>query len=343
MSGLSLSNGLFLRFSPLEEEDTRRRTTECHLYSSTNFPEKAEKIMEYRKKKSYAYSKEKGYRNVFSYELYFMLPHEIRRESIGEFIRTFLKRYSLATERMLWGARIESVNGHPFVRIILFTRILEKKKVMEHERYVRDYWWNPAKKRMAAAGSEGAILLHRKGDIKRDAEGNPIRIARSVKRKEERIFSYRGRSGFIRMIDAMKNILSDLHEVVSVSPRSGRSYLPKWQIRDSHSACTGFRLRSLNALIDDVNADLELPYEALRYAFGEDEHWKRSFHAYLRDLNEILHSRTIEVDGREYHLSYHSPNDQFRDYLNAVRQNIKRTRERFLREWRNIAGTYGFS
>ena len=234
---------------------------------------------------------------------------------------------------MLWCGEIEIINNLPFARVVIFTRMLLQKKVEEFEKYNRDYYWNPLKKKLTSKKDVDAVLLHQKGEIKKDINGHPLKIKRSVRKTEERIFSYRGRTGFNRMIDFMKGILSDLYEVLSFSKKTHRSYIPKRQIKENYTVCTCFRIRSINSIIDEINARIGYMFESLKYAFSDDEVWTNKFYTFLHKLNKVAHTSTLEVKGSVYYLSYHSSNEHFRDYLIALRENIKNIILNFEKFW----------
>lgn len=178
------------------------------IYSKIeNFRDEITKLVEYKKANLYSYKQKEGrrkYENIFAHSLEILIPKCISDDQYDQFIHKYIINLDKRFKNLLYVYKKATRHDARYCIVMLFPRYVYKKKHYRTQKWTFDYWWNPITKRRSTEKDEKAILRHKKGDVKLDKDGKPIRKLLDVKAKAERVFTY---SSFRKFSNRLKEKL----------------------------------------------------------------------------------------------------------------------------------------
>ena len=234
------------------------------------------------------------YTNIYCYNLKIMLPTKLPEKLTYEkLIQMFLYKFDvrIKEKELLWAYRLTQEDHSCYGDVILFTRPFLKME-RKYERYEHNYWWNPESKKMAAANSEGAVLLHKKGDYKLDGSGEQIeRVVSDVSDMECRIFKFQGKEGFLALVEQMKRILRAVFQKeTDYLNKNYQHYFKFISLKKAHAKTTMYKILIRNEFIREINTEIAPLIDAFRYGgFDEDEYLNTIFRRFIRKMKSNLY------------------------------------------------------
>lgn len=336
---LICSTGLYVHYTPLERDATLKAlSAEGLVYSEDRevTMEKAEKLIAYRDRTAKKYSKsrkvgkkgkekDKAYRNIYAHQISFALPKEMKNDDIDiqKFVRSFLKNFDSRTGNLVWAARKVKQRRCTFITVTVFTRPVLKEPVKRSERYTSDYYWDPETKKRTSKNAENAVLLHKKGEVKKDENGNEITETVYCGRHDLGLFRYTKKcdysnlSGFEAMMEFIKNIFAQTLSEMKGKTTNARNRIRKIAYRQKkYSQSTILKVKAANRVIEKVNEKLAVWNRCLTYGgFIEDREIMQKWKSLLSALKQVFHGDSFTYHGIKVR-------NNFRGYLASYRERV---------------------
>lgn len=334
------STGLFVQYRSLERDETLRMLNVdglvCSEDSMETAMEKARMLIDCRDKTAKKYSKarkvgkkgkerEKSYHNIYAHQISFALPKEMKNDDIDvkKLIEKFLKNFDSRTGNLVWVAKKIKQKRCTFIILVIFTRPVLKKPVSRTERYTSDYYWNPETKKRASANDEKAVLLHRKGEAKKDENGNEITETVFCGRRDLGLFRYTKKcdysnlSGFEMMVEFIKSAFSHALAEIRGKETGARNRIRKIAYRKKkYSQSTILKVKAANIVIEKINRKLEVWNQCLVYGgFIEDRRIMGKWRSLLSDLEHVFHGDSFRYQGI-------TVENNFKGYLVSYREKV---------------------
>ena len=308
------NQGTYVRYEPIGKEELEEFISDTNKKSVfKNFDKLAEKQINYKNNNLSDFKKKNAtgrkYMNIYAHKLEIMLPTMLPKNiSYLKIVETLLHRidFRIKEKELLWGMRLLRSSNSCYAEVILFTRPFLKKSA-RYETYKSDYWWNPTTKKRGRPHQDGCILLHRKGEERKDSEGKPIlRSEENVSDFECRIFKYTGKSGFLKKMKSFRKILKDvLKNIISFMQERNSHYFKNIPFKKGQKTSTLYKIIQRNKLIGYVNCQLTPIFEAFRYGgLDENPFLCKEIRKLLKKLNSYLYEPAFNQGNIEISLRY---------------------------------------
>ena len=151
-------------------------------------------LCDYKEKHSYSYGQKedkKCYSNIYGHFLEIMIP-DLKDDEKHTFIKNYMSSlhpcYKLKS--FLYCYKFTKQGKGNYIQVLCFTRKYFKRKQEKKLKYNRDFYWNPNTKKISKKDDIDAVLLHKKGDVKRDRNGKVLKETFYVSKVEKEIFKY---------------------------------------------------------------------------------------------------------------------------------------------------------
>lgn len=324
------SAGTYVEYCTIGKEELMAFLKERKIHSVfSNYEElieeqiayKDDHLANYRKKRSSG----KTYRNIYAHRLTIMLPTVLPHGiAYADLIRRFLYRFDIKIreKNLLWVFSLNHSLTLCTADIILFSRPF-RENMDEYERYEHDYWWNPETNTRGHANREGHICLRKKGEIKLDKDGNPIKKKhKSISSTECRIFKYAGVSGFRKLFDYAREILREtLNNMIAERYAGNCHYFKLVRFKTGEKKSTLYKKILRNDIIRDMNGRLANLFE--RFSLGgldEDEYLSGELRRTIQKIRARLYERQVRIDGVMLSLGYNIEWNTYKANMESLRQ-----------------------
>ena len=322
------STGIFMAYHTMEKNDVIAFSESSGLILPEHTSEQTatEKVREMIafidsfKKRNYTKRgivNKRTYKTIYAHRLKFMVPRDVKH-SLEEYIRAFMKEFLPKNGEFLWEARTYKINGIRFMDIMAFTRPILKNSIHSAVRYDSDYYWNKNTKKRASfkqfseCNDGSVVLLHRKGEVKKDADGKPVKNTLFCAFKEAPLFKYRRKndntniSGFEVMIENFKGILAGVIARID----SGIDYTSRIIKKESYTKgknrpSTMLKIILKNRVISRINVYLTRIQKCfIEAGYFEDKKISQKYYSLLRKLNKICHGSSITYQNVTLQMNY---------------------------------------
>ena len=227
-----------------------------------------------------------GKANNEALEVHFKLPNELseKPEELEVICDTIAQRITGSPNRdyeyaVHWNHARTNLHCH-----VLFSE-RENQTELVPKIYKRDIWYNHETQRIARAGSPGAELIHRKGEVQRDADGN-IKYESDLFKAKDRRFNSRG---FVHEIRQICQEVMNEHGFEYENTTKDSPYLPQRKLYKGASEDYLAAARAYNNAVKEYN-------ELIREGFNT----RKPEHDMLVDLT-ALKSVTLDHVKRANH------------------------------------------
>ena len=258
---------------------------------------------DYKETHQYRYGKQsnkKIYNVIFAHFLEIMIPNNMQDEQKHNFIKKYMMTVNpcYKSDSYLYCYRFTSKGKGTYIEVLCFTRKYFKRKREKKLTYNKDMYWNPKTKRLCKAGHPDAVLIHHKGEVKKDSNGNDMTEIYYVSPTETKIFKYRAiellHKRLIKCIHYVRLLLNRTYwkqQIRYFSRVTVKNYKSKEKIAVKNQMIT-----RINSLINDIQVALyqtKLWYE-LEHSFYKLLHqldqqiYKNYWHDDLSDTTIYL-------------------------------------------------------
>lgn len=297
-------------------------------------------LCDYKEKHSYSYGQKedkKCYSNIYGHFLEIMIP-DLKNEEKHTFIKNYMSSlhpcYKLKS--FLYCYKFTKQGKGNYIQVLCFTRKYFKRKQEKKLKYNRDFYWNPNTKKISKKDDIDAVLLHKKGDVKKDIDGNTLKETFYVSPVEEKVFKYRTiknlRNRLVKIIEYVK-LLKDRdywkHQI---------KYFSRITIKKS-SFKNKEKLTAKNQMIARINASVINMQEALY----KSKYWydvERSFHKLIHHIDKTLYQTNWHdpISGNSVYLGTNQSVASIKDNLTLFENFINQ----LLNSWWNDEIYLGF-
>ena len=173
MSSISKYNGRFIKYRSVHDyKEIWSFVNEGKVYSNQGaYKSILTKLIEYEKKKKYT----KGQKQVYAVELLLMFPIGLKKSDKHSIVKEFMKNISHKYKKdLLYIYEFVHIGKGNYCRLLAFQRQVYKKENIEPVIYKRDMWVNADTGRTCKRSDPRVIHLCKKGQPKKDAEGNIV-------------------------------------------------------------------------------------------------------------------------------------------------------------------------
>ena len=288
------------------------------IYSNRNdFAEKIEQLNDYKEsvRRNYGKKKEKKvYTNIWAHYLRVMIPLEFQNiKDAKKFVTEYMVQVSSCYKERyyLYCYKFLTKGKGMYAEIICWTRKIYDIPETDYVKYQKDYWWNPITKKMAKKNSENAVLLHRKGDLKLDHDGNKIEKKLYVAPVEKEIFKYK--YGKINSLTRwLRSIVNDVRlsliRTVDMLADTYKKFISLVSRKKDVSNFWIARKYLKNNLISKINCKLLYFQNALYDGYMLDSSidicgWEgnlKTFNTLIYKIDKLCHSKKISAKKTEY-------------------------------------------
>ena len=178
-----------------------------------------------------------------------------------------------------------------YADIICFTRKFYKRKQKKIIVWDQDYYWDPTTKRRCKKNNPQAQLLHKKGDLKLDSNGNKQYTSYYVSLKESQIFKYKS---FKRFINRLKKAIKYTKQLLYRDYYNEQiKYFSYLTISKEFSILKKRKIEIKNNLIKRINILIYQYQKALINGYFYDD-VEKSFHRLIFKIDKLLHDTTVK-------------------------------------------------
>lgn len=324
------SEGTYVEYSTIGREELMAFLEERKVHSVfSNYEELIEKQVAYKDDHLANYRKKratgKTYKNIYAHRLTVMLPTVLPRGiAYADLIRSFLYRFDIKIRErnLLWVFSLSHSLTKCTADIILFSRPF-RESADEYERYEHDYWWNPETETRGHAYREGNIRLRKRGEIKLDKDGNPIKKKhRDVSSTECHIFKYAGVSGFKKLFAYAREVLREtLKNMIADQYAGNCHYFKLVRFKKGQKKSTLYKKILRNDIIRDMNRRLAALFD--RFSKGgldEDEYLSVELRRTIQKIRSRLYDKQASIDGVTLSLGYNIQWNTYKANMESLRQ-----------------------
>ena len=333
---LMYSTGMFIQYSTMSREEAVSFINAGNLIFSGSEAKTLQDIgyvMECKDEACRNFKKVnkkgKAYQNIYAHRLLIAVPSYISEDySAHDLIASFLFTLDWRTKNMPWAARKLGKGKHRYIDLIIFSQAVLSKPVSETVRYPGDYYWNPETKRRAKAGSPNAVLLHKKGEAKKDKDGKEIKRVRYCAYRDSGLFRYVkkndhvGISGFEVMMERIKGAFLDAVSRMVFKPiLNARVRIRYAAKKDSYRQSTTLKVRAKNAVIRAINDRIARLYDGLILgSLIETEEIRKKWEWLLRSLKHLCHGKSFKYHNINVVMNYRGYYETFIERTELMRR-----------------------
>lgn len=297
-------------------------------------------LCDYKEKHSYSYGQKedkKCYSNIYGHFLEIMIP-DLKDDEKHTFIKNYMSSlhpcYKLKS--FLYCYKFTKQGKGNYIQVLCFTRKYFKRKQEKKLKYNRDFYWNPNTKKISKKDDIDAVLLHKKGDVKKDMDGNTLKETFYVSPVEEKVFKYRTiknlRNRLVKIIEYVK-LLKDRNYWKHQIKYFSRITIKKSSFKNKE------KLTAKNQMIARINASVINMQEALY----KSKYWydvERSFHKLIHHIDKTLYQTNWHdpVTGNSVYLGTNQSVASIKDNLTLFENFINQ----LLNSWWNDEIYLGF-
>lgn len=322
------STGLYIRYKQLSRMDVLEFMTRNNLYYPENVSEgkaqeDARTIIHYIDDfKTRTYTRKgkktgKTYMTIYAHRLLIMVPKDCDKP-VSEYLYAFMDDFLCASPNLLWMAQTYKLGSIQFIDVMVFTRRVLAEPICQSEVHSSDYYWNTktlrrASHKEAESCTDGTIILrHKKGEKKRDENGNVITHKATCASKEVPLFKYARRndhtniSGFEVMMEQIKGVFAGAVSKISLGVRQVCRLIRKVTYKPGkYRQSTLLKIGMRNRIIARINALLAYIYRNLsESSMLEDPEIRSLWYRLLGRLTHICHDSEIRYAGITMSITY---------------------------------------
>lgn len=273
--------------------------------------------------------KGKAYQNIYAHRLLIAVPEYVSGEySVHNLISSFLYTLDWRTKNMAWAARPLGSGKHRYIDMIIFSQAILSAPISETVRYPGDYYWNPKTKKRAKKTDPQAVLLHKKGEVKKDKNGKEIKRLRYCAYRDSGLFRYVkkndhvGISGFEVMMERVKGAFLDAVSRLAFKPVLNARIRIKYETKKkNYRQSTTLKVRAKNAVIRAVNDRLARLYDSLVLgSLIETEEIRKKWEWLLRSLKQLCHGKSFKFHNITVVMNYRGYYETFIERTELMRR-----------------------
>lgn len=322
------STGIYLKYQQMSRLDALEFAARNKLiYPKGMSEEKAQEdfltIVHYNddfKKRNYVKKGKKNnktYMNIYAHRLSFMVPKRCTKSS-SEYLYAFMEEYLSLYPDLLWMGQVYQYNSIKMIDIMILTRQILKEPICRSEVYTSDYYWNKKTQRRASykeaeACTDGSIVQrHKKGEKKRDADGNFIARKVTCASKEVPLFKYIRRNehtnigGFEIMVEHIKSIFAGTVNKLDLGIERAFRFVKKVTYKPGkYKQSTLLKITMRNRLITRVNTLLTyIQLSLLQAGFLDEKKISRLWYKLISKLTKICTEEEVKYAGCTQYINY---------------------------------------
>lgn len=256
ISALSNYQGQYINYTPIKELTIINDFLQDKHYSNLKNPTYyIKKILDYEKSRNHS-------SKIFAISLLVMIPKYLNKNDKHIIIKNFMLSISFdfKNKKIPYIYRFSKVGNGSYVEIIVFERevFTNKKDIYIEDVYLRDMRINKFSGKTTNKADPDAILICKKGEVKVNVDGTPIKKVQYVSEKK-RYFQFndnkknetKKKANFIRFIDHLKErVINSISKVISFRPFIK---LKSKQYSRSFTENKRIKILNYNQRINDIN------------------------------------------------------------------------------------------
>lgn len=328
--------GTFVEYAPMTKEDLESFIMDESTLETTHadLMEKIHKQIRYKDEHLSNFTKKtssgRTYMNIYAHSLSVMLPSSLPSKiTYLSLVEKFLHCFDIKIKEknLLWAFRINKGSKVNYADIIVFTRPFLKNPV-RYERYNSDYWWNPARKKRGTPHAEGCVLLHKKGEFKKDSSGDFVeRPVADISDTECQIFKYSGQEGFEKLFYDARLVLMDILQNMDVYSASRNSrYFRMLAYKKGESRFKHVKKLFINELIRDINSRFSFILDAFSYGgLAEDAGLFKELKRTVSKIKSKIYAAKFIYQGTTLSLDMNISYRSYKSNVASLRQAVCET------------------
>lgn len=257
--------------------------------------------------------------NIFCHSLTIMVPQYLKGNlsKLKAYASNIAYSIDPRYKKLLYIWREFSQGNGFYIEFLFFTRYVFKKIVTEEVRYTKDTYICSVTKKTCSSKKKTAIQVTKKGEIKRDKNGNPKIISYRVRKLQERIFIYKSFKKFITRLK--KDVLYAYAITLNWSSSIYYRRLKHKRMGQVVSVSQRAKINLYNRLVDEINYWLFKDQNYLTYVDERKFIHKRFIRFYY------LLMRVIKEGSKKYGIYPLRFNKRYKEF----KQQIEDLREAF--------------
>ena len=290
---------------------------------------------DYKDMYSYTYGRKKNkkvYSNIYAHQMEVMIPVAMTDSLKHDFIKKFMcavnPLYKLNS--FLYCYKFITKGKGSYISVLCFTRKYFKRQRLMAVTYEKDYIYSSKTKRLCKKDDPDAVLVHKKGDIKKDEHGSPVKETFFVSKTEQEIFKY---TSFIRF---HKRLLKNAEYAAMLLDRDFWNKKIKYFSRITIKK-SGFKNKEKIDIKNQLLIRLNSRINSMQTALQEGRYWNNSlhidkaFHKMIHRINGLLYLTrwTDPVSGSSIYLGTKQSVTCLKDNISLIEEHI----EQLLTQW----------
>lgn len=273
------------------------------IYSncSSNLIKKVSMLIEYEKKRKLS---DTNRQKIYAIELFVMLPKDLPKNERHQVIKNFMLSISPVFKKVIYVYSFEGLGKGRYCRIIAFQRMNYDTPKDIPVKYIRDMWMNKITGRTCAKDDANAVHVCKKGEIKKDKNGNIVYTTIHISPKKYRNLNFKDDSDHekkLRKFNSFKNRL--LRKFVFSLSKTICFQTIYMKLRHkkfiNNENEISKRILYYNSVINYINIQLQLMQNTFYYRgliWDKEDAWKKFEHVFY-NINQILKNGYVYLKG----------------------------------------------
>ena len=264
------------------------------IYSnSKHYAKQIVALVEYKDSNAYNYKKKenkRSYSAIYAHTFKIMIPQKLNKSVKHDFANKFIVNFDIRFKRNLYCYRFIKDGTGEYIEFMMFTRYSFKRKMCKTIKYNSNYYQDPIGKKRCKKSFPGAILLHKKGEPKKDSNGKIIKEIITVSSKEDRIFKF---TSFKKWTDSIKKIIAYVKMTMITKTYLKIKKLSLLTIDKQDSVLTIQKKIIKNQMLIRINKQLSKLQDYIYLGYMNDKETIKCFNNMLYKINSIAYKTTL--------------------------------------------------
>lgn len=267
----------------------------------SNLMKKVNMLLCYEKKRNLSNTNK---RKIYAIELLVMIPKGLSKEEKHQLIKNYMLSISSVYKNVIYIYSFAKVGNGSYCRIIAFQRMVYKNSKNIPDKYKRDMYVDKVTGRTCSKDNPNAVCLCKKGEPKKDKNGNIVYVTVQISPKKYRCLNFKDDSNHskkLKKFNSFKNrLLKKFTFSLSKTIYSQSIYMKlrhKKFINEENEISK--RILYYNSIINHINIQLRLMQNTFYYRgliWDKEDAWKRFEHVFY-NINQILTNGYVYLKG----------------------------------------------
>lgn len=327
-------NGQFVQYEAIHDYTLITDFMKEKTYSNlSNYKYLANKLISYEKTRNYIAANRS---KVYAISLLIMLPIASTKDQKHQIVKNFMLNISVKYKQILYLYHFERHGKGSYCRIIAFERQVYAKSHYVYECYKRDMFINKKTGRTTSSSDPDCIHLCKKGELKKDQNGNPIQKKVEISPKKYKYLKFKDNLDSSKKLENFVDFKDKLTKKLVKAIEKIIHFASSLKLRNFSykNGKISNKIIRYNSMINRLNIMLVYIQRLFnyKYAFLEEEKARIEFKILFLNINNNIEKREYKFKNLFLNINpeEHISIKQYEQNLLTYEKLTKRKIEQFL-------------